>query len=270
MADQATEAARLGAHGIARLRADNAGPLTLSGTNTWLLGHDPVWVVDPGPALAAHARRLIEAVALRGGLGGVALTHDHADHNGALPALLSAHPAPVAAARGTADVRLEDDVRFGPFLAFATPGHARDHVALLAGDACFTGDAVLGEGSVFVAPYEGALAAYMDALTRLAALGGLSLLCPGHGPPVWDAPGKLAEIIEHRMARERALLAALHHGLRTEDELLDAAWADVPPQLRPLAAVTLAAHLDKLAGEARLPADVQRPRLERFGGQIDR
>jgi glyoxylase-like metal-dependent hydrolase (beta-lactamase superfamily II) len=270
MDEQATEAARLGAHGIARLRADNAGPLTLSGTNTWLLGRDPAWVVDPGPALDGHVQRLVDEVARRGGLGGVALTHDHADHSGALAALLAFHPAPVAAARGQVDVRLAEDVRFGPFQAFATPGHARDHFALIADDACFTGDAVLGEGSVFVAPYPGALAAYLDALARLVARGGLSVLCPGHGPAVWDAAGKLAEIIAHRMAREQALLAALRDGLRTEDELLDAAWADVPHELRPLAAVTLAAHLDKLAGEARLPAGVKGPRLDRFAGRIDR
>lgn len=269
MDEQATEAARLGAHGIARLRADNAGPLTLSGTNTWLLGRDPTWVVDPGPALDEHVRRLVEEVARHGGLGGVALTHDHADHSGALPALLASHPAPVAAARGRADVRLAEGVRFGPFEAFATPGHSRDHVALIARDACFTGDAVLGEGSVFVAPYAGALAAYLDALGRLAARGDLGVLCPGHGPPVWDPASKLAEIIAHRLAREQALLGALRDGLRGEDELLDTAWADVPHGLRPLAAVTLAAHLDKLAGEGRLPADVQRPRLDRFGGQID-
>ncbi|HXW59280.1 MAG TPA: MBL fold metallo-hydrolase [Solirubrobacteraceae bacterium] len=270
MDEQASEAARLAAQGIVRVRADNAGPLTLSGTNTWLLGRDPTWIVDPGPALDGHVRRLLDQIARRGGLGGVALTHDHADHSGALPALLASHPAPLAAARGQADVRLADGVRFGPFQAFSTPGHARDHVALIAGDACFTGDAVLGEGSVFVAPYRGALAAYLDALARLAARGGLSVLCPGHGPPVWDAAGKLAEIIDHRMDRERALLAALRDGLRDEEELLDAAWADVPPELRPLAAVTLAAHLDKLAGEERLPAGVPRPRLERFAGQVDR
>ncbi len=269
MQEEATEAARLAAHDVVRLRADNAGPLTLSGTNTWLVGRDPTWVVDPGPAIDSHVQRLLDAVARRGGLGGVALTHDHADHRGALQALLAAHPAPVAMARGAADVRLADDVRFGPFEAFATPGHARDHVALIARDACFTGDAVLGEGSVFVAPYPGAMAAYLDALARLAARGGFSVLCPGHGPPVWDAAGKLAEIIAHRGDRERALLAALDGGLRSEDELLDAAWPDVPRELRGLAAVTLAAHLDKLDQEARLPEGVQRAAPERFGREID-
>jgi glyoxylase-like metal-dependent hydrolase (beta-lactamase superfamily II) len=119
---------------------------------------------------------------------------------------------------------------------------------------------VLGEGSVFVAPDPGALAGYLDGLRRLRARGP-ELLCPGHGPLVTDPASKLDEYLAHRLDRERRLLAALAAGARTVDELLDAAWADVPPLLRPAAAVTLAAHLDKLAGEGRLPAAVDRPDL---------
>lgn len=128
------------------------------------------------------------------------------------------------------------------------------------GDAAFTGDAVLGEGSVFLFPDEGALAGYLAALERLDDLR-LALLCPGHGPPVLDPHSKLSEYVEHRLDRERALLAALARGRRTVDELLDDAWSDVPAQLRPAAAVTLAAHLDKLAAEGRLPDGVQRPQI---------
>jgi glyoxylase-like metal-dependent hydrolase (beta-lactamase superfamily II) len=269
MDEAPTEAERLAVHDVMRLRADNAGPLTLSGTNTWLVAREPTWVIDPGPQIDGHVARLIDAVQQRGGLGGVVLTHRHADHRAALGALLARHPAPVAAAAGQVDVQLTDGARFGPFEVFATPGHARDHVALIANDACFTGDAVLGEGSVFVAPYPGSMAAYLDALTRLAACDGFSILCPGHGPPVWDARGKLMQIIDHRRERERALIAALRRGLRSEDELLDAVWSDAPAALRPLAAVTLAAHLDKLAQEARLPPGVQRPALDGFGSQAD-
>jgi glyoxylase-like metal-dependent hydrolase (beta-lactamase superfamily II) len=123
----------------------------------------------------------------------------------------------------------------------------------VAGAAAFTGDAVLGEGSVFVASR---LAEYLTALERLRVLG-LAVLCPGHGPPVWDPGAKLGEYIDHRAERERKLLAALEAGARTEDELLDAAWADAPPALRPAAALTLRAHAGKLADEGRLPEDVR-------------
>lgn len=250
---------RLAALDVLRLRAENAGPLTLSGTNTWVLGRDPAWVIDPGPALEAHLDALLKAVASRGGLGGVALTHDHADHNELVPALLERHPAPIAAGRGEADVRLADGVGFGPLRALATPGHAPDHHALLAGRVCFTGDAVLGEGSVFIAPDPGAMSGYLSALGRLRELD-LDVLCPGHGPPIWTPGERLDQYIAHRLDRERRLLSALEEGRRSTQELLDSAWSDVPTMLRPAAAVTLAAHLDKLAEEGRLPSGVEHPR----------
>jgi glyoxylase-like metal-dependent hydrolase (beta-lactamase superfamily II) len=244
---------------ILGLRADNPGPFTLAGTNSWILGEQPGWLVDPGPALPAHVEAMVAALTQRGGLGGIALTHDHHDHDAAVPAIRSAFPdAPLAAARGEVDLTLLDGGRFGPFEAIATPGHAPDHLALIAGRACFTGDAVLGQGSVFIAPDPGALAGYLEGLRRLAGRD-LAVLCPGHGPPVHDPQAKIEEYIAHRLHREQRLLAALDGGARTVEELLDAAWADVPQALRPAAAVTLAAHLDKLAAEGRLPDGVQRP-----------
>jgi glyoxylase-like metal-dependent hydrolase (beta-lactamase superfamily II) len=257
-----SEAEVLSRYDILRLRAPNPGPFTLSGTNTWLLGHRPAWVVDPGPLIDSHVERLFAAIDARGGLGGVALTHDHRDHAEAVEALRELHPAPLAAGRGEVDVTLTDGARFGPFEAVATPGHSPDHFALLAGGACFTGDAVLGEGSVFISPDPGAMSGYLQALTRLRLRKDLAVLCPGHGPPVWDAYAKLEEYVEHRRDRESSLLIALGGGRRSVQELLDAAWPDVPEMLRPLATVTLAAHLDKLEDEKILPQGVERPTLD--------
>jgi len=274
----------LAEHGIARLRAGNPSPYTLDGTNTWVLGRDPAWVVDPGPSLAEHLDAVAAEVARRGGAGGIAVTHDHEDHVEGVEALRSRLGGPpVAAARyggaadaeagaaatagaggadrsaatagaGAADrtaaVLLADGDRFGPLLAVAIPGHADDHLAFVADRACFTGDAVLGEGSVFVT---GRLAEYLAALERLRALD-LAVLCPGHGPPVWDPEAKLGEYLAHRLEREERLMAALEAGLRTPDELLDSAWSDAPPALRAAAAMTLDAHLGKLREEGRLPA----------------
>lgn len=236
--------------GIARLRADNPGPFTLSGTNTWVLGRDPAWVIDPGPALPAHLDAVAAEVVARGGAGGIALTHDHEDHVDGLAALRGRLGGPpVAAMRHPADVALRDGERFGPLLAMAVPGHAPDHLAFVAGRACFSGDAVLGEGSVFVA---GEMGGYLAALEHLCELA-LEVICPGHGPPVWDPRAKLDGYLAHRRERERRLLEALEAGLRDEDELLDRVWDDAPPALRPAAAVTLRAHLEKLEQEGRLP-----------------
>jgi glyoxylase-like metal-dependent hydrolase (beta-lactamase superfamily II) len=249
---------RLAQLGVLRLRAENPGPLTLSGTNTWVVGRGPAWVVDPGPSLERHVEQLLAAVGARGGLGGVVVTHDHTDHVECVQALRERFPAPLAAARGEVDVKLEPGTRFGPFEAVFTPGHAPDHFAFIAGRVCFTGDVVLGEGSVFIAPEHGALSAYLRALGDLRARE-LDVLCPGHGRPIWSPRQRLDDYVEHRLERERRLVAALAQGRRTIDDLLDVAWDDVPHELRLAATVTLTAHLDKLAEEGRLPDGVQRP-----------
>ncbi len=262
-AEAASDVDLLAHYDIMRVRAPNPGPLTLSGTNTWLVGRRPTWVVDPGPLIDEHLARLSEAIESRGGLGGVVLTHDHHDHSEAARALLERYPAPLAAARGAVDVLLSEHARVGPFEAVATPGHSADHFALVADGACFTGDAVLGDGSVFISPYRGAMSGYMLALMRLRLREDFNVLCPGHGPPVWDAHARLEEYVAHRIDREHSLIMALGEGRRTVDELLDAAWQDVPESLRPFATATLAAHLDKLEDEQVLPSGVERPKFER-------
>jgi glyoxylase-like metal-dependent hydrolase (beta-lactamase superfamily II) len=221
--------------GVVRVRADNPSPLTLDGTNTYVFRG---WVVDPGPASSVHLEAVRRAV--DGGIEGVVLTHSHSDHSEGAELL----GAPVFLPR--------DGEVVGPFSAVGTPGHSPDSVCLLVGGVCFTGDTVLGTGSVFIEPGEGSLSAYLDSLRRLRELD-LEVLCPGHGPYVWDPAAKLDEYISHRLDRERRLVEALESGLRTRDELLDAAWSDVPEHLRPAAALTLAAHLEKLGDEGRLP-----------------
>jgi glyoxylase-like metal-dependent hydrolase (beta-lactamase superfamily II) len=239
---------------VVLVRAPNPSPLTLSGTNTWIVGRDPAWVVDPGPALADHLAAVAAAVAAVGGAGGIVLTHDHADHAEGTEALRERLGGPaVAAMRFPASVTLADGDRVGPFDVLHLPGHAPDHVVLVAGDAAFTGDAVLGAGSVFIPPDGGGLRAYLDGLRRLRGLG-LARLHPGHGPVVDDPAAHLDGYLAHRLERERRLLGALEDGARGEAALLDAAWADVPAALRPIAALTLRAHLDKLREEGRLPA----------------
>jgi glyoxylase-like metal-dependent hydrolase (beta-lactamase superfamily II) len=240
----------LARHDVAWIRADNPGPMTLSGTNTWVLSRDPCYVVDPGPQLADHLDAILEEGERRGGIAGIALTHGHADHKDAVEALRGLSGAPAAATGG----------ELGPLRAVPTPGHSHDHVAWVLGRVCCTGDAVLGEGSVFVS---GMLRAYLDALRELRALD-LALLLPGHGPPVSDPAAKLDEYLSHRLDRERRLLDALARGRRTVDELLDDAWSDAPQALRLPATVTLAAHLDKLDEDGLLPAGVQRPVVPRY------
>jgi glyoxylase-like metal-dependent hydrolase (beta-lactamase superfamily II) len=223
---------------ILRLVAPNPGPMTLTGTNTYVVGQDPAYVIDPGPEDESHVAAIRSATESRGGLGGVLLTHSHADH---------------AAAAWMLGAQI---VQSGPFQSIPTPGHSQDHVCFLMDGVCFTGDLILGEGSTLVPPTGGSLAAYLDSLHRVAELD-MELICPGHGPYVTDPAAKVREYIEHRMERERKLVAALERGERSRARLLDEAWDDVPDEMRPAAAVVMEAHLEKLDAEGRLPDDLR-------------
>jgi glyoxylase-like metal-dependent hydrolase (beta-lactamase superfamily II) len=231
---------------LERLTAPNPGPMTLEGTNTYLVGRDPAVVIDPGPDDPDHVEAIREAAEARGGIGTVLLTHGHSDHSGAVAAL------------GIEPARPSDGETVAGLQALATPGHAADHLCFLMGSACFTGDLILGEGSTIVGPREfgGSLLDYMRSLERLQQLD-LDVLYPGHGPEVHDPQAKIAEYVEHRMMRERRLVAALDRGERSRAVLLAEVWDDVPEQLRGAAAIAMQAHFEKLEDEGRLPADLR-------------
>lgn len=230
--------------GVARVRAANPSPLTLDGTNTYVVDR---WVVDPGPDDHSHLSAVVEAAG--GSVEGIVLTHSHPDHAEGAPSLASL-------AGGVEVVAPSGGEQVGPFRAVATPGHAPDHVSLLLGRVLFAGDMVLGEGSVFVGGGDGSMGAYLDSLRRLRALP-LDVILPGHGPAVWEPHAKLDEYLEHRLDRERRVLAAVSDRAATRDEVLDAAWSDVDldagPYLRLAAGLTLDAHVEKLRAEGRLP-----------------
>ncbi len=231
---------------VERLTAPNPGPMTLEGTNTYVVGRDPAVVIDPGPNDQGHIEAVRGAAEARGGIGMVLLTHAHGDHSDGVDAL------------GVEPARPADGEMVAGLRAIATPGHAADHLCFLIDRACFTGDLILGMGSTIVGPRNtgGSLLDYMRSLERLRELD-LEVLYPGHGPEVQDPQAKIAEYIEHRMMRERRLVAALDRGERSRAALLDEVWDDVPDELRGPAAIAMQAHLEKLEDEGRLPADLR-------------
>jgi glyoxylase-like metal-dependent hydrolase (beta-lactamase superfamily II) len=252
---------------VTRIVAPNPGPMTLEGTNTYVVAAaDGAWVIDPGPADAAHVERI--RAASEGGIAGVVLTHSHLDHSEAVASLGaplrfgevgSGDEAAIepGAPNPGATILSDQSEAVGPFEVLPTPGHAIDHVCFVLASAdapavCFCGDLVLGAGSSFVPPDGGSLAAYMDSLEVLLATPA-DVLCPGHGPYITSPAEKVEEYIAHRRERETRLLAALGRGERSRARLLDEAWADVAPDLRPAAAIVMQAHLEKLAAEGRLP-----------------
>lgn len=244
MSDEMADGPAPGHPEIWRVMADNPGPMTLTGTNTYLWGTDPCWVIDPGPEDEAHITAVKTAIDERGGAAGVLLTHSHADHSGGVESL------------GIEPVAITDGSVNGGLESVATPGHSVDHFCFFTEDGvCFSGDLVLGWGSTYVPPDGGSLAAYMLSL-RLIQSRSPSLICPGHGPWITDAAGKITEYIDHREARENGLLEALSRGERSRMNLLEEVWSDVPEQLRPAANVVMEAHLQKLEAEGRLPDDL--------------
>jgi glyoxylase-like metal-dependent hydrolase (beta-lactamase superfamily II) len=231
---------------VERITARNPSPMTLDGTNTYIVGRDPAVVIDPGPDEAEHIEAVRRAAEERGGIGTVLLTHGHGDHSDGVGRL------------GVEPPQLEDGKTIAGLTAIATPGHAADHFCFLADRACFTGDLILGEGSTIVGPREmgGSLRDYMESLRRLEALD-LTVLYPGHGPEVHDPRAKIAEYIAHRQEREDRLVAAIEGGERSRAALLAEVWDDVPEQLRGAAAIAMQAHLEKLEAEGRLPSDLR-------------
>jgi glyoxylase-like metal-dependent hydrolase (beta-lactamase superfamily II) len=239
---------------IVRVLAPNADVYTLDGTNTWVIGEDPSIVIDPGPRIDTH---LDEVAATAGRVAVVLVTHDHPDHAPAAAAFAASAGAPLRAFRLDGAEHLHDGQMLSAggvsLTAVHTPGHTSDHMVFLEPSigALFSGDAVVGRGTTFIDPPEGDLAQYLRSLERMRGLGARTIY-PGHGPAVFDAPGKLAEYVRHRAEREEQVLTALAGGPLTVTAMVEQIYAEYPPDVHPLAARSVLAHLLKLEGEGRV------------------
>ena len=246
---------------IQRVIAPNPGPMTLIGTNTYLVGDGAgsLAAIDPGPDEPRHLEAILSAAAPLGTLTTVLVTHRHLDH---LPAALPLCRATGATLVGHADLPgvqrpvADGETAFGSLRALATPGHTRESLCFWdpADGALFTGDLVVGTGTVVVDDQPGALADYVSSLERLLALEPRTIY-PGHGPIVDDAIAKLTEYLEHRRQRLQQVVDTLaSRGPSTVDELVGAIYTDVPPGLAPMAARNVRANLDKLAADDQVVA----------------
>lgn len=249
--------------------AANPGPMTLEGTNTWLLaepGAARCVVLDPGPRDDAHTDRVVSAAESAGqAIALVLLTHGHPDHSGGARALAERVGAPVRALdprhrlgdEGLADgdVVAVDGLELR---ALATPGHSADHICLVlpADDAVLTGDHVLGRGTSVVAHPDGRMRDYLDSLRRLADVGATTLL-PGHGPVVDNAAEVIAYYLAHRAEREAQVVAALRAGgAQTPRELVERVYTDVAGHLHGAAELSVRALLEMLVESGSVDVDV--------------
>ncbi|HSK54606.1 MAG TPA: MBL fold metallo-hydrolase [Jiangellales bacterium] len=237
------------------VRADNPSPMTLEGTNTYLLRvRDGTVVVDPGPLLDEHLERV---AAEAGSVVLTLLTHGHPDHAEGSGRFREITGAPVAARdpalcidtapldRDGARVGVEDlDLR-----VLHTPGHTADSVSFLVAEpgepGVLTGDTVLGRGTTVVAHPDGALAPYLDSLGRLRDLGPTRLL-PGHGPVRDDAAAVAQDYLNHRVQRLEEVRAALAGGARTAREVVEVVYAKVDQALWDAAELSVRAQLEYL------------------------
>jgi glyoxylase-like metal-dependent hydrolase (beta-lactamase superfamily II) len=233
------------------VRAPNPGPMTLDGTNTWVLrgpGAPQSVVVDPGPLHEGH----LAAVAAHAPVALILLTHGHPDHVEGLDRLVEllggvpvAGPGPVPDVAGLEIERID------------TPGHTGDSVsfAVSAGGerAVLTGDTILGRGTTVVAWPDGDLGAYLDSLRTLAGLGPVPVL-PGHGPALADCAAAAGYYLEHRLARLDQVRAARTTGARTATDVVQIVYADVDRLLWPAAELSVRAQLAYLERESRPPA----------------
>jgi glyoxylase-like metal-dependent hydrolase (beta-lactamase superfamily II) len=243
------------------LLAPNPSPMTLEGTNSWIIaepGSPRVVVIDPGPDDEGHLRRVLAAAqAGERRIASILLTHGHSDHSAGAARLAELSGAPVQAAdpagrlgsEGFAggDVITEAGCELR---VVATPGHTADSVSLLlpADGALFTGDTVLGRGTTVIAQ-DGNLGDYLRTLGQLRDLAdgaGLRLLLPGHGPMLDDPVATLDYYQSHRAERLDQVRSALAAGARTPAEIVAMIYTDVDRSLWPAAEMSVRAQLDYL------------------------
>lgn len=242
----------------------NPSPMTLEGTNSWLLrepGSEQVVVVDPGALVEEHLQAVLDRV--RSGGHRVVLTlltHRHWDHAESAGRFAELTGAPVrAAGRGHDDLVAGEMVRAGGLevVVVPTPGHTADSVSFLlpAENVLLTGDTVLGRGTTVVAHPDGELAAYLESLERISRMTGsgeVTSIAPGHGPGVPDAAGTVRYYLEHRRERlEQVRACVARHPQLSRSALADAVvaevYADVPREVWPAARLSVLAQLDYLA-----------------------
>lgn len=258
---------------VRRLLADNPGPMTFTGTCTYVVGHGEVAIIDPGPDLETHVASLL--LALRDEtVSHILVTHSHRDHSAAAAALKAATgakiigcgPAPKAAAIAGSEVVVDSahDLAYVPdrvmrdaemasiggltLQAVATPGHTGNHLsfALAEDNALFTGDHVMAWATSVVIPPDGAMGDYMNSLEKLARRNDV-IYWPGHGGPVREPQSYVAALMHHRRQREAAILAALGRGPQTVNGLVARVYRGLAPALEPAAQQSALAHLLDLA-----------------------
>ena len=257
---------------VRRMTARNPGPFTFKGTNTYVIGHGEVAILDPGPLLDEHIDALLDA--LKGEtLTHILISHTHLDHTAAVPTVKEGTGAPTygfgphqsrEGMGGDLDFTPDVVIRDGDTIegkgwaltALHTPGHAGNHLcfALPQENALFSADHVMGWSTSVVSPPDGDMADYFRSLEKLRGRTE-QVYWPGHGPEIPDPAPFIEAFIAHRRERETAILDRIAAGDETIEAMLTPIYGELDPKLRPAAARSVLAHLVKLVAEGRVESD---------------
>ena len=273
---------------LRRIVANNPSPMTYRGTNTYLIGHGNLALIDPGPNDPAHMDAILSALGPDERISHIFVTHSHVDHSPLAAPLSDATGAPVLAfgdslagrsavmsdlaASGLSGGGEGVDPHFAPDIllqdnetvmgeswaltALHTPGHFGNHLCFAWNDALFCGDLVMGWASSLVSPPDGDLTEFMASCTRLQAQD-WRVFHSGHGEPIADPAARLDWLITHRQSREAQILMALQHGPATATALTAQIYAETPAELLPAAERNVFAHLIDLVQKSHVQASPQ-------------
>jgi glyoxylase-like metal-dependent hydrolase (beta-lactamase superfamily II) len=272
--------------GLRRLLAPNPSPMTLHGTNTYLLGTTDLAVIDPGPDDPQHLAAILDALRPGQRITHIFVTHAHLDHSPLARRLSQESGAPVLgygdARAGRSeimrslvkegllgggegvdhgfvpDIALEDDAIVGgagwQLRCLWTPGHFGNHLSFAFEDVVFSGDLVMGWASSLVSPPDGDLTDFMASCRRLRAVSA-KVLHAGHGAPIVEPRARIDWLISHRLGREAMIRKALADGPANAAELTARIYTDTPQALRPAAERNVLAHLIDLCARRIARAD---------------
>ncbi len=267
---------------VQRVTANNPGPFTFHGTNSYIIGRDTLCVIDPGPEDEAHLQALLVAIGGRP-VSHIAVSHTHKDHALLARRLAQITGAVLVAEGGYRPSRPLHDGESNPFsessdpefqpdlvladgdvvagdgwalTALSTPGHTANHMAFALKDTgiVFSADHVMAWATSIVAPPDGAMCDYMASLDRLLERDD-RLFLPGHGGPVQQPQAFMRGLRTHRKMRERAILDRIRSGDRQIGDMVKAVYRDTDPRLHGAAALSVLAHLEDLVAQGRVATD---------------